>query len=39
MVKIRLAQVPKRVSNKGLVILSKGNSKSNHLGAQSTFKG
>jgi len=35
---IRFAQVPEQVSNKGLVILIIGNSKSNHLGAQGTFK-
>ena len=34
---IRLARVPERVSTTSLVILSIGNSKSFHLGAQGTF--
>jgi len=34
---IRFAQVPERTSTKSFVILSIGNSKSNHLGAQCTF--
>jgi len=34
---IRFAQVPERVSTKSFVVLTIGNSKSNHLGAQGTF--
>jgi len=34
---IRFAQVPERVSTKSFVVLIRGNSMSNHLGAQSTF--
>jgi len=34
---IRFAQVPERGSTKSVVVLSIGNSKSNHLGAQGTF--
>jgi len=36
---IRVAQVPERVSTMSFVVLSIGNSKSNHVGAQGTFKG
>jgi len=36
---IRFAQVPERVLTQGFVVLIIGNSKSSHLGAQSTFKG
>jgi len=36
--KFRFAQVPERVSTKSFVALIIGNSKSNHLGAQGTFK-
>jgi len=36
---IRFAQVPERVSTKSFVILIKGISRSNHLGAQGTVKG
>ena len=36
---MRFAQIPERVSNKSFVVLIIGNSKSNHLGAQGTFKG
>jgi len=35
--KIRFAQVHERVSTQSFVVLSIGNSKSNHLGAQGTF--
>jgi len=35
---MRFAQVPERVSTKSFVVLIRGNSKWNHLGAQSTFK-
>ena len=35
---IRFARVPERVSPKTFVVLIVGNSKSNHLGAQGTFK-
>jgi len=35
---IRFAQVPERVSTKSFVVLIIGNLKSNHLGAQGTFK-
>ena len=37
-VSIRLAQVPERISTQSFVVLIRGNSKSFHLGAQSTFK-
>jgi len=37
--KIRFAQVPERVSTKSFVVLIIGTSKSNHSGAQGTFKG
>jgi len=36
--KLRFAQVPERISTKSFVVLIIGNSKSNHLGAQGTFK-
>jgi len=36
---IHFAQVHERVSTKSFVVLIIGNSKSFHLGAQSTFKG
>jgi len=36
---MRFAQVPERVSTKSFVVLIKGNSKSNYLGAQGTFGG
>jgi len=36
--KVGFAQVPERVSTKRIVVLIIGNSKSNHLGAQGTFK-
>jgi len=35
---IHFAQVPERVSTKSFVVLMIGNSKSNHVGAQGTFK-
>jgi len=35
---IRFAQVPERTSTESFVILSIGNSKSSHLGAQGSFK-
>ena len=35
--KIRIAQVPERVSTEGFVVLIIGNSNSNHLGAQGNF--
>jgi len=35
---IRFTQVPERVSTKSFVVLIIGNSKSNHFGAQGTFK-
>ena len=36
---IRFAQVPERVSTTSYVVLIVGNSKSNHSGAQGTFRG
>jgi len=35
---IRIAEVPERILTKGVDVLIIGHSKSNHLGAQGTFK-